>query len=344
MARQSRPEHLVLISLTIGAAGFAAAALYRMLAPLASADVATVGEPLSEGMRAILEREKQLTLRAIKELEFDRAMGKVSPKDFEEMAGRLRARAMQLMKQLDAEAGYRELIERELTARLRRAPGKGTAAQPQAKRAAAAAAEATCACGTANDSDAAFCKRCGTKLVRAARVLMSAVRSRGLLALLVGHCAAGDVDSAGTADAGSPPDVGSAASRRRSSDRHRDGASDSRVPDQSPPSQTVEIIGAGQTRTAITNDSGRAEFKELPVGARLRATATVGSERLESQEFTVPANGGIRLMLVAADRPRRRHPRPIRRRAARRRSSPGRLAVSCSATNRASCSRWARMD
>ena len=66
-------------------------------------------------------------------------------------------------------------------------------------------------------------------------------------------------------------------------------------------SQTVEIIGAGQTRTAITNDSGRAEFKELPVGARLRATATAGSERLESQEFTVPANGGIRLMLVAAD-------------------------------------------
>ena len=168
MARQSRPEHLVLISLTIGAAGFAAAALYRTLAPLASADVATVGEPLSEGMRAILEREKQLTLRAIKDLEFDRAMGKVSAKDFEEMAGRLRARAMQLMKQVDAEAGYRELIERELTARLRRAPGKGTAAKPQAKRAAAAAAEAACACGTANDSDAAFCKRCGTKLVRAA--------------------------------------------------------------------------------------------------------------------------------------------------------------------------------
>jgi hypothetical protein len=165
LARQSRPEHLVLISLTIGAAGFAAAALYRTLAPLTSADAAKVGEPVSEGMRAILEREKQLTLRAIKELEFDRAMGKVSPKDFEEMAGRLRARAMQLMKQVDAEAGYRELIERELTARLRRAPGTGTAAKPQARRAAQAAA--TCACGTANDSDAAFCKRCGTKLVRA---------------------------------------------------------------------------------------------------------------------------------------------------------------------------------
>jgi hypothetical protein len=169
LARQSRPEHLVLISLTIGAAGFAAAALYRTLAPLASAaDAANVGEPLSEGLRTILEREKQLTLRAIKELEFDRAMGKVSPKDFDEMAGRLRARAMQLMRQLDAEAGYRELIERELGARLRRSPGTGAPARPQAKPHAGAAAEPTCVCGTANDPDAAFCKRCGTKLARTA--------------------------------------------------------------------------------------------------------------------------------------------------------------------------------
>ena len=34
MAREARPEHLVLISVTIGAAGFAGAALYRTLAPL----------------------------------------------------------------------------------------------------------------------------------------------------------------------------------------------------------------------------------------------------------------------------------------------------------------------
>ncbi len=66
----------------------------------------------------MLEREKTLMLRSIKELEFDRAMGKVSTKDFDEMAGRLRARAMSLMRQLDTETGYRELIERELQARL----------------------------------------------------------------------------------------------------------------------------------------------------------------------------------------------------------------------------------
>ena len=56
---------------------------------------------LTESMRAVLEREKMLVLRSIKELEFDRAMGKVSAADFDEMAGRLRARALSLMKQLD---------------------------------------------------------------------------------------------------------------------------------------------------------------------------------------------------------------------------------------------------
>ena len=113
LAREARPEHLVLISLTIGAAGFAGAALYRTLAPLVGAEARPVAEGLSESMRAVLEREKMLVLRSIKDLEFDRAMGKLSEKDFEEMGARLRARAMSLMRQLDAGSGYRELIERE---------------------------------------------------------------------------------------------------------------------------------------------------------------------------------------------------------------------------------------
>ena len=37
---------------------------------------------VGERTRAALEREKMLTLRAIKELEFDRAMGKMSEEDF----------------------------------------------------------------------------------------------------------------------------------------------------------------------------------------------------------------------------------------------------------------------
>ena len=68
--------------------------------------------------RVALEREKLLTLRSIKELEFDRAMGQLSDEDWNEMSGRLRARAARLMRQLDAGAGYREQIEKDLAKRI----------------------------------------------------------------------------------------------------------------------------------------------------------------------------------------------------------------------------------
>ena len=158
MSRRSTPEHLILISLAIGAGGLAAACLYRMLAPLVSDEASSAVASISDRVRSALEREKALTLRSIKELEFDRAMGKVSEKDFDEMAGRLRARALALMRELDQGAStYRTAIEHELNQRLSR---KGSIA--------AAPANLLCgACGAANDLDAVFCKRCGSKVAAA---------------------------------------------------------------------------------------------------------------------------------------------------------------------------------
>jgi hypothetical protein len=188
-AHGTRPANIVFIVIAIFAAGITSVALYRTLWPLVS-DVATnQPEMLGGRTRVALEREKTIVLRAIKELEFDRAMGKVSAADCEEMIGRLRGRAVRLIRQLDAgSAGYRELIERELNARLGArpdAPGNGrvparvaqvaTAAAPAPVEEAAdtvpgpfpeAIAEpAACAvCGVSNDPDAKFCKSCGTKL------------------------------------------------------------------------------------------------------------------------------------------------------------------------------------
>ena len=159
MSRQATPEHLIVISLTIIAAGVAAAGFYRTFAPLASDDVTRFSEPLSDRGRAAIEREKRLVLRSIKELEFDRAMGKMSPKDFEEMAARLRARAIALMKQLDeGVSSYRDEIERELQVRLK------AEATPEVRLKADTTRDRSCACGTSNDADAVFCKKCGTKL------------------------------------------------------------------------------------------------------------------------------------------------------------------------------------
>jgi hypothetical protein len=151
MSRPATPESLIFISLTIGAAGFAAVCFYRMLAPLVAPHMDLEEEPLSERLRVDLEREKALTLRTIKELEFDRAMGKLSQPDFEQMAGRLRARAMGIMKQLDA-----GVSDNQVPVTRSRDP-----------KTAAPSAPVRCACGASNDHDAKFCKSCGTKLGKA---------------------------------------------------------------------------------------------------------------------------------------------------------------------------------
>jgi hypothetical protein len=174
MSRQSSPEHLVLVSLVIAAAGLAAAGFYRMLSPLVTYIAPATLEPISERARAVLQREKALVMRSIKELEFDRSMGKVSQSDFEEMAGRLRARALLLMKQLDEDGQYRAIIERELQDRLEaRARGAEPAPAPVETPSAIA-----CACGTSNDPDAVFCKACGTRLSASGQVNGSSSPSR----------------------------------------------------------------------------------------------------------------------------------------------------------------------
>jgi|GEM_PF-3439939 len=138
--------------------------------------------------RKELERDKQALLKALKELEFDHQMGKVSDADFKDLSANYRARAVRVMRQLDltdAGADYHKLIERDLRQRLagtKKAPEAPTAA-PTAEEEATAATpppdavvdppadivasgdRPQCvACNTANDADAAFCKKCGKPL------------------------------------------------------------------------------------------------------------------------------------------------------------------------------------
>lgn len=143
---------LVVIAITLVGAGLAGAAVYRVLGPLTGAPVDP--EPLVGGRtRMALERDKALTLRTIKELEFDRAMGKVSEPDFVDMRDRLRARAVRLMRDLEGTALYRTQIEQDLA---RFVPGATSGATTAG----------TCVdCGAVNDPDARFCKMCGRALV-----------------------------------------------------------------------------------------------------------------------------------------------------------------------------------
>src|SRR5438552_15156725 len=76
---------VVLLTVLMGAAGLTGVAALRMLMPLVSGDDDRT-LMIGQRTRAALEREKLLALRAIKELEFDRAMGKLSEADFAEMS------------------------------------------------------------------------------------------------------------------------------------------------------------------------------------------------------------------------------------------------------------------
>jgi hypothetical protein len=198
VTRETGPAGVILLSLTVGAAAWTGLAAWRTLAPLFGLHLSRTTEVLGGRTRAALERDKALVLRAIRDLEFDRAMRKVSDKDFAEMNARLRARAAGILKQLDRGAGYRDEIERELEKRLgvtggvagnrgaaseRRPAGadehsgealagpnfppartEGALPRDLAEASEPGSSGRTCSCGTSNDVDARFCKTCGTRL------------------------------------------------------------------------------------------------------------------------------------------------------------------------------------
>ncbi|HXG88987.1 MAG TPA: zinc ribbon domain-containing protein [Vicinamibacterales bacterium] len=175
VATGQSPASIVILSITVVTASFVALAAYRSLAPLVLPESLLLLPSLFGGRtRAGLEREKTLVLRTIKELEFDFAMGKVSRSDYDLLGGRLRARAIGLIKQIDAGAGYRGVIENELAARTAgmastaehtpRTTDDDVATIDDGAHGLSPAITACASCGVSNEPDARFCKNCGTKL------------------------------------------------------------------------------------------------------------------------------------------------------------------------------------
>jgi len=194
MSRGETLAGIVLLSLITFAAAFVGLAALRTFLPFAVHLLGGGPEVLGGRTRSVLEREKGLLLRFLKELEFDRRMGKVSEKDFAEMSARLRSRAARVMRQLDAGSVYREQIEREIQRRLgtrdsgpatrdseRAHPDSAPVAdlepgvpvlesrianpEPRIPGRVARSGPAECpSCDTQNDPDARFCKSCGARL------------------------------------------------------------------------------------------------------------------------------------------------------------------------------------
>ncbi|MDR5694136.1 MAG: zinc ribbon domain-containing protein [Armatimonadota bacterium] len=99
-----------------------------------------------------LLREKEATLAAIKELEFDYQTGKLSAEDYQDLRARYEAKAVTILRALDAGGkgvSLEDAVEEEIQAFRRRQR------------------EATCeGCGETLPSGARFCPHCGRAVAK----------------------------------------------------------------------------------------------------------------------------------------------------------------------------------
>lgn len=163
--------------------------------PLAPEDAFALGAPSSE------EEQKRAVLRAIKDIEFERAVGKITEEDFRILLARYRGEAKRLLRQIDesrapdraraeelAEAHFSKLgSEAESTAMPEpasvsagSAPGKRkqgrrqkdglrgakSSPTPQVAEEKLSTGKRCESCDVPNDDDASFCKGCGAKMKR----------------------------------------------------------------------------------------------------------------------------------------------------------------------------------
>lgn len=140
--------------------------------PLSGADAYALGAPRAE------EERKQAVLRALKDLEFERSVGKISDADYKVLVSKYRAEAKHLLRVLDEESAPRRArVEGLVSKRLEKEGFLSTKApKPEDMKAeeqdenaeqgeaSEARPEHVCSqCGTQNDADAVFCKKCGAR-------------------------------------------------------------------------------------------------------------------------------------------------------------------------------------
>src|SRR5262245_48078792 len=148
---------------------------------LAGADAYALGAPQAE------EEQKRAVLRALKDLEFERSVGKISEADYQALTAKYRAEGKRLLRVLDEGAETHRVHVEDLVEKRFRREGlikdDGTYREPPPEPAARTEPaerrkkgkkrslpeahtpdKRICqACQTPNDVDAVFCKKCGAR-------------------------------------------------------------------------------------------------------------------------------------------------------------------------------------
>jgi hypothetical protein len=122
--------------------------------------------------RAALLAEKQSLLLVLKDLEAERDNGKLSEADFNDLNVRYRSRARSVLKALDSQLAPHRDAAKSLLQSAREgidvAPAETAAVVRETEEkpdaSGSIASNACASCSTANDPDAAFCKKCGARL------------------------------------------------------------------------------------------------------------------------------------------------------------------------------------
>lgn len=155
----------------------AAAALLGTIALLwASVRTLSGDAPLALDLEAVtarklgvdaLSEQKRRVLRALKDLESERAIGKIEEADYDMLVARYRDEAKTVMREMDLQVAplraEAEKVARSFLKKRGLEPEQSTpsaAEEPEASD-----GRVTCAkCTTSNEPDAAFCKKCGNPL------------------------------------------------------------------------------------------------------------------------------------------------------------------------------------
>lgn len=136
---------LLLLILAAGALALVLILMWSSVQSLTGGAALGFEEALGMGAPSRVEEEKRAVLRALKDLEYERGVGKISPEDYAELSARYRAEAKRLMQSLDEALGpAREAVERDIARRLAKAgvsPPDAAQAAPASEKTAEEPAE-----------------------------------------------------------------------------------------------------------------------------------------------------------------------------------------------------------
>lgn len=137
----------------------------------------------SHGASALVTRKKML-LRALKDLENERAIGKLEDDDYEQVSATYRDELKAVLKRIDVHlTPYRSKAEEAARAHLEKS-GLAEAAAPMPGGETGARADASgrvrCpTCQASNEADAKFCKECAAKLAAPSTEIVAAALGAG---------------------------------------------------------------------------------------------------------------------------------------------------------------------